>query len=528
MSTATRGSPGADAPQRLDAHHDAARPGRRGSRAPRPGCAGTPRASPRPRRRRARRPGRRARRRRRDRAPAARRRPRPPARSSPCVQQQAAQAQAHLAVARRVGLEHRPGAGRVLALRRAARPARGARPPPRAPPRGRRGTPRRRAAGSPARGARLRLGDVPIGHLQLERRQALAHGGVAGRGGLGPPVQVEAPRRRRRVAAPRARADQGGHVGRRPLERAREGGLRAARAGWRAGARKPEAVSTEGRPGACRRSFASRRSADGASPTSTSSHASRSALACAGVSSPARRRREDVVVGLGHGQRHAPARSPRRPAGAGRRRAARRSLTPGAPGSARRPGRAARRRARRTRRSRRVRARARPRRWPRCRAGRRRRSAAARARAAGRDAPATASTSLWQPFAGAGPRSATAPSWAVLQRAPVRPAGARIGLVQHQELRPLVRADLLQHRRHRRLALLDPVRRGVDHVQQQVRLRHLLERGAERRDQRVRQLLDEADRVDQQQLPAAAQPDLAHQRVERHEELARDDRVARG
>ena len=46
----------------------------------------------------------------------------------------------------------------------------------------------------------------------------------------------------------------------------------------------------------------------------------------------------------------------------------------------------------------------------------------------------------------------------------------------------------------------------------------LLERGAERRDQRVRQAIDEADGVGHQQLAAVRQPHLADQRIERHEQ----------
>ena len=69
---------------------------------------------------------------------------------------------------------------------------------------------------------------------------------------------------------------------------------------------------------------------------------------------------------------------------------------------------------------------------------------------------------------------------------------------------------------------------GVDDVQQQVGAGDLLERGAKRRDQRVRQPIDEADRVGDQQLAAIRQLDLAHQRIERHEQRVRRDRVVAG
>jgi hypothetical protein len=63
-------------------------------------------------------------------------------------------------------------------------------------------------------------------------------------------------------------------------------------------------------------------------------------------------------------------------------------------------------------------------------------------------------------------------------------------------------------------------------VQQEVGLRDLLERGAEGRDQRVGQFLDEPDRVHEQQLAAAAEPHPAHERVEGHEELVGHPRPA--
>ena len=68
---------------------------------------------------------------------------------------------------------------------------------------------------------------------------------------------------------------------------------------------------------------------------------------------------------------------------------------------------------------------------------------------------------------------------------------------------------------------------GVDDVQQQIRGRDFLERRAERRDQRVRQPIDEADGVRHEQLAAIRQPDLADERIERHEQRVRRDRVVR-
>ena len=103
-----------------------------------------------------------------------------------------------------------------------------------------------------------------------------------------------------------------------------------------------------------------------------------------------------------------------------------------------------------------------------------------------------------------------------------QPLGIRaVGLVEHEQRRPLARADLLEHAVDGRLALLDPVRARVHDVQQQVGLDHLLERRAKRGDQRVRQLAHEAHGVDQHQLAPRPQLYLAHERVERHEELVR-------
>ena len=81
------------------------------------------------------------------------------------------------------------------------------------------------------------------------------------------------------------------------------------------------------------------------------------------------------------------------------------------------------------------------------------------------------------------------------------------------------------HGRHVPVAIR---RRRVDDVQQQVRLGDLLERRAERGDQRVRQAVDEPDRVRHQQLAAVRQLHAAHQRIERDEQRVRRDRVAAG
>ena len=60
--------------------------------------------------------------------------------------------------------------------------------------------------------------------------------------------------------------------------------------------------------------------------------------------------------------------------------------------------------------------------------------------------------------------------------------------------------------------------RGIDDVQQQIRGARLLERGPERRDQMVRQLTDEPDRVGHAEPVPPADVDLAGERIERREQ----------
>jgi hypothetical protein len=94
-----------------------------------------------------------------------------------------------------------------------------------------------------------------------------------------------------------------------------------------------------------------------------------------------------------------------------------------------------------------------------------------------------------------------------------------IGLVQHQQARALVGAELGQHlagdlhlRGERRI-------RGVDHVEQQVAVARLVERRAEAGHEVVRELLDEADRVGDEDARDGLRMERAHGGVERREEL---------
>ena len=61
--------------------------------------------------------------------------------------------------------------------------------------------------------------------------------------------------------------------------------------------------------------------------------------------------------------------------------------------------------------------------------------------------------------------------------------------------------------------------RDVAHVQDEIGLDHLLERGAEGGDEERRQIGDEAHRVGEDDAPAAREAHLAHGRIERGEHL---------
>src|SRR5690606_33464473 len=89
-----------------------------------------------------------------------------------------------------------------------------------------------------------------------------------------------------------------------------------------------------------------------------------------------------------------------------------------------------------------------------------------------------------------------------------------IDLVVNENHGNVARADLGEHPLDLR-DLVDAVgRRGIDHVQQQVRLGGFLERRLEGVDELVREVPDEADRIGQHDEIARRQPDPARERVE--------------
>ena len=89
----------------------------------------------------------------------------------------------------------------------------------------------------------------------------------------------------------------------------------------------------------------------------------------------------------------------------------------------------------------------------------------------------------------------------------------------------LGRAHLFEHASDRRHVTLALGRRGIDDVQHQIGFGRLFERRAKRGHQRMRQAIDEADRVREQQLALIRQLHAADQRIERHEQRVRRHRI---
>ena len=158
--------------------------------------------------------------------------------------QQPAQLEQHLPVPRQVGLEHRDGALAVVTAREHLRERQPhARHLRRRRQRRRVGPRRRLAVAALERGLGLR--HAPLGDLQLQRREPLAHHDVVRRHGRGPPVEVDRPLQ---VAPPdgeRAHAHERRHVLRALRERRGEG-LRGGRRLTRPQARVAEAGPRRG------------------------------------------------------------------------------------------------------------------------------------------------------------------------------------------------------------------------------------------------------------------------------------------
>ena len=92
---------------------------------------------------------------------------------------------------------------------------------------------------------------------------------------------------------------------------------------------------------------------------------------------------------------------------------------------------------------------------------------------------------------------------------------APIRLVAHENLRNLSGIQLGDDLIHRLRLLAPVVARDIHHVEQNIRVRQLLQRRLERGHQMVRQLADKSDRVGQQNLLRVRDAQFARRRVER-------------
>ena len=101
-----------------------------------------------------------------------------------------------------------------------------------------------------------------------------------------------------------------------------------------------------------------------------------------------------------------------------------------------------------------------------------------------------------------------------------------IDIVEEQARWDDLRADLAQHvAAHLELQFVRRIGR-IDDEQQQRRFERLGKRGPERRDEIVRQLLDEPDRVRDEHARLRLRLQCAHCRVKRREELVRNQHLA--
>src|ERR1041385_1775138 len=102
-----------------------------------------------------------------------------------------------------------------------------------------------------------------------------------------------------------------------------------------------------------------------------------------------------------------------------------------------------------------------------------------------------------------------------------------IDLVEHEDFRDVFHSELVEHLIDDDALLFPRRRAGIDHVEKEVGLACLLERGAERCDQVVRELANESHSVRDQHVRMVAEVDVARERVERGEQAILDENLLR-
>jgi hypothetical protein len=110
---------------------------------------------------------------------------------------------------------------------------------------------------------------------------------------------------------------------------------------------------------------------------------------------------------------------------------------------------------------------------------------------------------------------------ALVGDAPGLPRRQPVHLVEDQQPLLLVEPEVLQDRVDRLDLLVEPRVGGVDDVQQEVGVAELLERRAERGDEVLRQVADEADGVGDDHLALGGEPQPPAGGVERREQHVR-------
>src|ERR1043166_7674404 len=105
----------------------------------------------------------------------------------------------------------------------------------------------------------------------------------------------------------------------------------------------------------------------------------------------------------------------------------------------------------------------------------------------------------------------------------ISPIRQGVDFVLHHDIRGVSGADVMEHGLDDGALLLVQGMRHVDDAQQEIGRAHLFERALERLDERMGNLIDEADGVGQHHALAARQAQRAYRWIERREELVLGD-----